>query len=265
VLSEKPILFEPAFDRLDLIAVTCERKLQTTSGLRKEIPMRTAADQVADLTEMNHEQHLIEKAQAGDQRAFEKLIFKYDRYILGLTLRLLGNRDEAKEVYQETFLKVFRSIGRFRQQSSFYTWVFRIATNVCLDRLRHRMKLLQEMSMDSPSSECVVPFKEVFGEESNQSHPGQALSAVPVRERFRRVLNTLSAEERLVFELRHYQGLRLSQIGEILGSTENTIKDCFYRATRKLRAELTRAGSTTNTQRESNKLNLNRTNSTTKM
>jgi RNA polymerase sigma-70 factor, ECF subfamily len=201
--------------------------------------MRTAADQAADLAHKNHEQHLIELAQAGDQRAFEELIFKYDRHILGLTLRLLGNRDEAKEAYQDTFLKAFRSIGRFRKQSCFYTWVFRIATNVCLDRLRQRRKSRQEVSMDSPPSECRVPFKEVFGSASSQSDPEQQLSAVPVSERVNRALNTLSADERVVFELRHYQGLRLRQIGEILGSTENAIKDCLYRATRKLRAELT--------------------------
>jgi RNA polymerase sigma-70 factor (ECF subfamily) len=175
--------------------------------------MRPAADQAADLADMNHEQNLIEQAQAGDRRAFEELILKYDRQILGLMLRLLENRDEAKEAYQETFLRVFRSIGRFRQQSSFNTWVFRIAINVCLDRLQHRTKLWQE-------------------------DPGQALSAVPVRERISRALNTLSAQERLVFELRHYQGLRLRQIGEILGSTESTVRDCFYRATRTLKAEL---------------------------
>src|SRR5215831_8538379 len=158
--------------------------------------MRPAADQAADLAGMNYEQQLIEQAQAGDGRAFKELIFKYDRHILGLTLRLLENRDEAKEAYQETFLKIFRSIGRFRHQSSFDTWVYRIAINVCLDRLRYRKKLLQEVSIDSAPLRR-IPFNEVFP------------AANPESGRISRALNTLSGEERLVFELKHYQGLKL--------------------------------------------------------
>ena len=100
--------------------------------------MRTATDQAANPQQMYQEKRLIEQAQAGDHQAFEDLIFKYDRHILGLTLRLLGSRDEAKAAYQETFLKVFRSLGQFQPQSSFYTWILRIATNVCFNRLRQK-------------------------------------------------------------------------------------------------------------------------------
>jgi RNA polymerase sigma-70 factor (ECF subfamily) len=87
---------------------------------------------------MHREQLLIEKAQAGDRRAFEELVFKYDRHVLRFALHMLGNRDDARDAYQETFMKAFRSIGRFRGQSTFYTWILRIATNVCLDRLKDR-------------------------------------------------------------------------------------------------------------------------------
>jgi RNA polymerase sigma-70 factor (ECF subfamily) len=187
---------------------------------------------------MNCHQDLIEQAQAGDRRAFEELIFEYDRHILGLTLRVLGNREEAKDAYQEIFLKAFRSIGRLPEQSSFYTWIFRIATDVCLDRLQQRKKLGQEVSIDRAPSEGRVSLKEILRSDSYSIDPEQALSAVGLRERISQVLNTLSTEERLVFELKHYQGLRLRQIGEMIGSTEDTIKYCLYRSIRKLRAEL---------------------------
>ena len=106
--------------------------------------MRTVSHQRTGLRVMDHEQRLIERAKDGDQSGFEELILKYDRDILALSLRLLGNREEAKDAYQETFLKVFRSIGRFRQQSSFSTWIFRMATQVCIDRLRQRRKSGEE-------------------------------------------------------------------------------------------------------------------------
>ena len=183
---------------------------------------------------MNYELRLIEQAKEGDQSAFEVLIFKYDRDILGLSLRLLGNREAAKDVYQETFLKVFRTIGQFHQQSSFYTWIFRIASNVCIDHLRKRRKPGEELWIDNDRSK-----RRTLAAASCQDNPERTLHVLRLRERISRALNALSAKERLVFELKHYQGLKLKQIGEMIGSDENTIKDCLFRATRKLRTELT--------------------------
>ena len=202
--------------------------------------MRTATEHTPDLQAMDHERLLIERAQAGDRQAFEELIFKYDRDILRLTVRLLGNPDEARDAYQEAFLKVFRSVRQFRRQSSFYTWIFRIATNVCFDRLKQRKKPWQQVSIDSETREGFRgALKEIVRATSCYGNPEQSLWATQLGERINRALNTLSQKERLVFELKHYQGLRLRQIGEMIGSTENTTKDCLFRATRKLRALLT--------------------------
>jgi RNA polymerase sigma-70 factor, ECF subfamily len=199
--------------------------------------MRIGSHQHADLRVMNDELRLIEQAKEGDQSAFQALIFKYDRAILGLSLRLLGNREAAKDAYQETFLKVFRTIGQFHRQSSFYTWIFRIATNVCIDRLRKSKKPGQDVRIDNDRSKSRTPLTDLpVG--SFQDNPARALHAL-LHERICRVLNTLSANERLVFELKHYQGLKLKQIGEMIGSDENTIKDCLFRVIRKLTTELT--------------------------
>jgi RNA polymerase sigma-70 factor, ECF subfamily len=201
---------------------------------------RTATEHTPGLQAMDRERRLIERAQAGDRRAFEELIFKYDRDILRLTVRLLGNPDEAREAYQEAFLKVFRFIRQFRQQSSFYTWIFRIATNVCFDRLRQKENPYQQVSIDSETRDGLRDaFKQPVRATSCHNNPEQSFWATQLCERINRALNTLSQKERLVFELKHYQGLRLRQIGEMIGSTENTTKDCLYRATRKLRALLT--------------------------
>lgn len=190
---------------------------------------------------MNHEQRLIEQAKEGDPSAFQKLIFGYDSDILALSLRLLGDREEAKTAYKEAFLEVFRTIGQFRQQSSFYRWILRIATSVCIDRLRKRKEWEEEVWIDSDRSKSRPPLTEVLPAETSQNNPEGALRALRLRERISRALNALSAKERLIFELKHYQGLKLKQIGEMIGSHENTVEDCLYRASRKLRAELTTA------------------------
>ena len=88
--------------------------------------MRTAAEPSPGLQAMAHERLLSERAQAGDRQAFEDLIFKYDRDILRLTIRLLGNPDEARDAYREALLKAFRAIRQFRQPLTFYTWILRI-------------------------------------------------------------------------------------------------------------------------------------------
>jgi DNA-directed RNA polymerase specialized sigma24 family protein len=103
-----------------------------------EAILRRAEQRAHDSDE---EKILIQQAQGGDRMAFEELIRRHDREILRLAFHMLGNREEAREVFQETFLKAYRSLNRFRFESSFYTWIYRIATNVGLDHLRKRQTL----------------------------------------------------------------------------------------------------------------------------
>ena len=81
---------------------------------------------------------LIERAQTGDRAAFEELVHRYDRDVLRLALNLMRRAEDARDVYQEAFLKAYKNIHRFRFECSFYTWLYRIVTNVCLDTLRRR-------------------------------------------------------------------------------------------------------------------------------
>src|SRR5437870_12312298 len=85
--------------------------------------------------ESDDEKILIEQAQNGDREAFEQLVRRHDRDVLRFAFHMLGNRDEAREVFQESFLKAYCSLGRFRFESSFYTLIYRIVTNVSLDHL----------------------------------------------------------------------------------------------------------------------------------
>src|SRR5262249_2298657 len=137
---------------------------------------------------------------------------------------MLGNRDDARDAYQETFTKAFRTIGRFRGQSTFYTWIFRIAADVCVDHLKERQKSRPGPSIDTPRSD--------------DTGNGLKENAAQLSERIKEGLNALSTRERLVLELKHQQGLKLKQIGEIVGSTEDGVKNYLCRAVQKLREQL---------------------------
>jgi RNA polymerase sigma-70 factor (ECF subfamily) len=202
-----------------------------------EAILRRAEQRAHDTDE---EKLLIEQAQSGDRMAFEELIRRHDREILRLAFHMLGNREEAREVFQETFLKAYRSLSRFRFESSFYTWIYRIATNVGLDHLRKRQTLKEEVSYESDSEAHPdrPALKDTLAATTYYSNPERRLYGKEVGARIQEALKTLSEKERLVFELRHYQGLRLKMIGEIMGSTEETAKNYLFRATQKLRSHL---------------------------
>ena len=85
-----------------------------------------------------NERTLVAEAQAGNRAAFEELVHRYDRDVLRLALNLMKRPEDARDVYQEAFLKVYRNLHRFRFECSFYTWLYRVVTNVCLDHLRRR-------------------------------------------------------------------------------------------------------------------------------
>ena len=181
---------------------------------------------------------LIRASQQGDRVAFEELVRRYDQAVLRLALHLTGSEHEAQDIYQDAFLKAYRNLASFRFECSFYTWIYRIVTNLCLDHLRKR----QVRKEDSP----VVTDSE--GETFNllEQVPDVRSGADPERDLMRRelgrminsALGKLTPRERMVFEMKHYQGLKLRTIGEMLNTTEETAKNTLFRATQKLRVAL---------------------------
>jgi RNA polymerase sigma-70 factor (ECF subfamily) len=180
---------------------------------------------------------LIRAAQRGDQDAFEQLVRAHDQSVLRLAMNLLRSPEDARDVYQEAFLRVYRNLDSFRFDCSFHTWLYRIVTNICLDRLRKR-KVRKEESAVVETSDGPIDRMEVFEEESAHANPERAVWNRELNERIESALQDLTPRERMVFELRHYQGLRLRNIGEMLGTTEEAAKNCLFRATQKMRAVL---------------------------
>jgi RNA polymerase sigma-70 factor (ECF subfamily) len=185
---------------------------------------------------------LIERAQAGDGSAFELLVQRYDRQVLRLALNVLGGTEDARDVYQEAFLKIYRNLHRFRFECAFYTWAYRIVTNICLDHLRHRRSHPEEQPpvLRTASSEerRDADFFDLQQGDGTHSDPEREVLGHEIGQKVEAALQALSPRERIVFEMRHYQGMKLRAIGEALGTTEETAKNSLFRATRKLRTQL---------------------------
>lgn len=185
------------------------------------------------------EQVLVRQAQAGNRPAFEELVRRYDRDVLRLALNLVRGAEDARDLYQEIFLRVYRNLARFRFECSFYTWIYRIATNVCLDHLRRKNTRREEQAPQPADSEGVAPdFFDQQVEHRSAANPERHFFGQELGQRIDAALDGLSARERMVFELKHYEGLRLRVIGDMLGTSEETVKNSLFRATRKLRASL---------------------------
>lgn len=195
---------------------------------------QAAADKRAE------EHTLVRQAQQGDRLAFDELVRRYDRDVLRLALNLVHRAEDARDIYQESFLRVYRNLHRFRFECSFYTWLYRITTNAALDHLRRRASHREDQAPVLPD-EAEGSTRDFFDrqpETGAASNPERSLLGQEIGERIRQAMKNLSARERTVFEMKHYQGLRLRAIGELLGTSEETVKNSLFRATRKLRASL---------------------------
>ena len=180
---------------------------------------------------------LIRAAQRGDAEAFEALVRTYDQNVLRIAMNLLRSPEDARDIYQEAFLRVYKNLHAFRFDCSFHTWLYRIVTNICLDHLRKR-KVRREESTIVDTPEGPLDRMEQFAQNGPGSDPERHAWNRQLQERISSALEDLSPRERMVFELRHYQGLRLRNIGEMLGTSEEAAKNCLFRATQKMRSIL---------------------------
>jgi RNA polymerase sigma-70 factor (ECF subfamily) len=181
---------------------------------------------------------LIREAQKGSRAAFDVLVRQYDHAVLRLALHLTGSEQDAQDIHQEAFLKAYRHIGSFRFECSFYTWIYRIVTNLCLDLLRRRKTRREDSAVMIDASGEEHDTMVNVSDERAMANPARELDRKILAEKIQMALATLTPRERTVFELKHYHGLRLRTIGEMLNTTEETAKNTLFRATRKLRSQL---------------------------
>lgn len=192
---------------------------------------------VEDFSRMDNTQ-LIQAAQRGDAAAFEQLVHQYDRAVLRVAIHLTGSTEDGQDIYQEAFLRAYLKLPRFRFECSFYTWIYRIVTNLCLDHLRRkRLRHRYSTTLSSPDGQEVDVADNVPDERAIAS-PDRSFKNRVQREHIVRALGKLSPRERMVFELKHYHGMQLKTVAGILNTTEGTAKSTLFRATHKLRTQL---------------------------
>jgi RNA polymerase sigma-70 factor (ECF subfamily) len=181
---------------------------------------------------------LIRAAQQGNPAAFEELVRNYDRAVLRLAVHLTGSQEDGQDIYQEAFLRAYINLERFRFECTFYTWIYRIVTNLCLDHLRKRSSRTRDLVTSiSPEGE-EEPVLDRMPDHRPSASPERSFAGRELRACIVRALSRLSPRERMVFELKHYHGLKLRTVGEILHTTEETAKNTLFRATQKLRGAL---------------------------
>jgi len=181
---------------------------------------------------------LVREAQRGNRVAFEELVRHYDQAVLRLAMHLTGSEHEAQDIYQEAFLKAYKSMGNFRFECSFYTWIYRIVTNLCLDHLRKRQVRKEDAPVAVDAEGQTYDMLDQVADARAGANPEHDLMSRELGSRIGKALDKLSPRERMVFELKHFHGLKLRTVGEILNTTEDTAKNTLFRATQKLRGSL---------------------------
>jgi len=179
------------------------------------------------------ERALIERCRAGDVAAFEPLVEKYRQRVWRLAFQVLRDREEAWDCAQDAFVRAFQSLGSFRGQSAFYTWLFRIAMNVATDRLRSRgaqARAFGTQAIPAEEWERTAP--------DPQARPDQAAIGAERRERISQALDTLPPNARAIIMLSDVEGLSYREIATVLNCPIGTVMSRLHNARKRLRTAL---------------------------
>jgi len=176
------------------------------------------------------EQSLIQRAQKGDHEAFAVLVSEHQRYVYNLALRLLKNEEEALDLAQETLVRAWTALPNFRGQSQFRTWLYRIVTNLCYNRLPNLRRSLNELGDDVIAD---IPETETaFG------NPAHGLESRELRTYLHEAIDRLDENYRLLVTLRYQNELSYEEIATMLNLPLGTVKTGLFRAKEQLRRAL---------------------------
>jgi RNA polymerase sigma-70 factor (ECF subfamily) len=176
----------------------------------------------------------VARARSGDADAFRVLVERHSRALFRLAFRMTGNEQDAEDVVQESFLRAYRQLGKFDERASFGTWLYRIATNCSLDLVRSRKRRSEQLTQQ-PEDQREDPLASL---PSAEPTPERAAFSTEVRERVAEAMNDLSATERTAFVLRHFEGMCIEDVSQVLECQPGAAKHSVFRAVQKLRRAL---------------------------
>jgi RNA polymerase sigma-70 factor, ECF subfamily len=179
---------------------------------------------------------IIEQTLGGETEAFNLLVRRWERQIYGLSLRLTGREEEARDICQETFIAAYRNLGKFRREASFSSWIYRIAINACHTRQRRQN---QRAEIPIVSNEEADSNIELASDDRGRSVP-EELERDQRARLVRKALQALPPDLRQVIVMKEYQDLTFAEIGEILDIPVSTVKSRLYTGLGQMRARLER-------------------------
>ncbi len=181
------------------------------------------------------EQLLVERCRKGDARAFEELVNLYEKKVYNLAYRMTGNAEDARDITQDAFIKIYSSLSSFRGDASFSTWLFKIVSNMCLDELRRRRRR-SFVSLDEP-------LRQEDGDLPRQMpdvrmNPENEVEKRHIQAMVHRAILSLTEDHRMVIVLRDLQGFSYDEIAEMMDCSLGTVKSRLNRARLALRRQL---------------------------
>ena len=180
---------------------------------------------------------LIADALDGSARAWERLVKRYEGQVYNFSLRLTGDSSDALDLMQEVFIGVYRNLHRFRGDSKFSTWLFRIAHNKAVDMSRRKPSFMPISSLGG-AEQSEEEVLEHYTDESVQENPQAMLSEIQHNAQIMAVLGCLSWEQRLIIELKVFQSSTFDEIAEMQDISANTAKTRFYTALKLLKKQM---------------------------
>ena len=191
---------------------------------------------------------LVRRAQAGDREALSALVQSQQTYVYSIAMSLMHNPADAADMTQEAFMRLLRSLGTYRGETKFTTWLYRLVTNICLDGLRRRGRPVE--SLDEPVGGAAADDTPSVGERLADSdrwtHPEEEIELQESATEVRGALAQLPAAQRLALTLHYFQDMRYEDIAEVMGLPLNTVKSHIRRGKERLALMLTNPQETSN-------------------
>ena len=188
------------------------------------------------------DEELVRRAQNDDQWAIEQLILRYQKKVYQIAYHMLaGDEQEAQDRTQDAFLKAFRKIKQFKGNASFYTWLYRIVINTCLDSRRRRRRWTEIFfpgRLESHKEETPSSSLEEYPDTNKNSNPLSTLRNRQLEEDVKKAMNDLSERQRSIFQLKIFHEMSIPEIAQMLNLAEGTVKTHLFRATQVIQKKL---------------------------
>lgn len=205
------------------------------SPLTAESMVSKASQLAVESTPGNDDKVLITAFKNGDKEAFQALVQKYESRVFNLCHRMVNDEVESRDLTQEVFLKIYRSIEKYQHNYAFYTWIYRIAVNCCIDYMRKKKRHANTISLSLSYSDSAGDQGKEMEIEDETYVPEQQLQNTELKEMLKVAIGQLSEKLQSIIVLKEIEGFTYEEIAEILNCSRGTVKSRLFRARERLR------------------------------